>query len=201
VPENDSQLAELRHSYQVLGVSTDATSSTIKHAYRRLVMRWHPDHYVNGTQDHTEATQMAELINEAYAAIADAPLRDHLETYTVRRRVAVENAYEAEWGRYRARRNKIFLILAVDFAGSITLPFCIGFAENFVGVKLTSILMLLVGISFVVILVGAPRLLTRFSCPRCHNNFFGATFGPFGGRPALGWNRQSCAYCDLPRAD
>jgi hypothetical protein len=37
--------------------------------------RWHPDLYPSGTPEHAEATQMAEMLNEAYAAIAQAPLR------------------------------------------------------------------------------------------------------------------------------
>jgi DnaJ-like protein len=144
VPEVDSQLTELKRSYQVLGVPTDAAPPSIKHAYWQLVRRWHPDLYANGTPDHNEATHMAGLINEAYAAIAHAPLRDHLETNTVPRRVAVpENAYEEEWGRYRARRNKISLILAVACLGSISFAICIGFAEKLFGSTATFILLII----------------------------------------------------------
>ena len=80
--ENDHQLTELRHAYQVFGVPTDAAAPSIKHAYRRLVKRWHPDLYANGTPAHVEATHMTRLINEAYSAIAHAPLRYHVETYS-----------------------------------------------------------------------------------------------------------------------
>ena len=201
MPEDD-KLAELKRSHQVLGVPTDAAPPSIKHAYLQLVRRWHPDLYANGTPDHTEATHMAGLINEAYAAIADAPLRDHLETYAAPRRVAApESAYEEEWGRYRARRNKIFFILAVDILAIIPASFCIRFVERRFGSAATSILIMTALISWAVVLVSAPLLLPRFSCPRCHNNFFGAPFGPFGGRPVQNWYRQSCAYCDLPRGD
>lgn len=79
--ENDYQLTELRRAYQVLGVPTDAAAPSIKHAYRRLVKRWHPDLYANGTPAHVEAAHMTTLINEAYSAIAHAPLRYHVETY------------------------------------------------------------------------------------------------------------------------
>jgi hypothetical protein len=82
--EYDSQLTELKHAYQVLGVPTDATAPSIKHAYRRLVKRWHPDLYARGTPEHAEATHMARLINEAYAAIVRAPLRYHVDTYSSR---------------------------------------------------------------------------------------------------------------------
>ena len=81
LPVNDCQLGEQRHAYQTLGVPLDASAPSIKQTYRRLVRRWHPDLYLNGTPAHVEATHMTTLINEAYAAIAHAPLRYHIETY------------------------------------------------------------------------------------------------------------------------
>ena len=78
---DDDQLAELRHAYQVLGVPTDSSEPSIRKAYRRLVKRWHPDLYPNGTLAHVEATHMTRLMNEAYSAIAHAPLRYHTKTY------------------------------------------------------------------------------------------------------------------------
>lgn len=77
--EYDSQITELKHAYQVLGVPADATTASIKHAYRRLVKRWHPDLYASGTPEYVEATYMARLINNAYATIAHAPLRYHVD--------------------------------------------------------------------------------------------------------------------------
>jgi preprotein translocase subunit Sec63 len=77
--EYDSQLIELKHAYQTLAVPTDATTASIKHAYRRLVKRWHPDLCASGTPEHVEATHMARLINKAYASIAHAPLRYHVD--------------------------------------------------------------------------------------------------------------------------
>ncbi|MCU1243934.1 MAG: heat shock protein DnaJ-like protein [Candidatus Acidoferrum typicum] len=81
MPVNDFELAELRHAYQVLGVSQGTSAPSIKKTYRRLVKRWHPDLYPNGTPAQAEATQMTRLINEAYSAIVDAPLRDYTDTY------------------------------------------------------------------------------------------------------------------------
>jgi hypothetical protein len=75
MPTADDQIAELKHAYQVLGVPLSASASSIKQTYRQLVKRWHPDLYSSGTPAYAEATQMTKLINGAYAAIGDAPLR------------------------------------------------------------------------------------------------------------------------------
>ena len=81
MPVSDYQLAELKHAYQILGVPLDASAHSIKQTYRRLVKRWHPDLYEDCTPSHAEATDMTRMINEAYSAIAHAPLRYHVETY------------------------------------------------------------------------------------------------------------------------
>jgi hypothetical protein len=60
-------------------------------------MRRHPDHYADGTPDHTEATQMTRLINEACAAIADAPLGNYAGASAARPGASVaEDLYEEE---------------------------------------------------------------------------------------------------------
>jgi preprotein translocase subunit Sec63 len=82
MPLSDGQLTELKRTYRILGVPLDASTHSIKQAYRRLVKRWHPDLSANGTPAHVEATQMTKLINESYSAIAHAPLRYHSETYS-----------------------------------------------------------------------------------------------------------------------
>jgi hypothetical protein len=74
MPAPDHQIGELQHAYQVLGVAHAAPAQVIKAAYRKLVKRWHPDLYGAGPA-HAEATQMTMLINQAYSAIAHAPLR------------------------------------------------------------------------------------------------------------------------------
>jgi curved DNA-binding protein CbpA len=77
LPEN--QLAELKHAHQVLNVPLSSSASSIKHAYRNLIKRWHPDHYRNGSPEYAEATQMTKLLNSAYSAIENAPLRYHVD--------------------------------------------------------------------------------------------------------------------------
>jgi curved DNA-binding protein CbpA len=79
MPVTALQLTELKRAYQILGVPLSASAHSIKHTYRRLVKRWHPDLYSSGTVAYREATQMTRLINEAYSTIEHAPLRYHIE--------------------------------------------------------------------------------------------------------------------------
>jgi len=80
MPIAEAQLSELKRAYQILGVTLFASAPSIKQTYRRLVKRWHPDLYPSGTPDRVEATRMTKVINEAYTAIAFAPLRYYVET-------------------------------------------------------------------------------------------------------------------------
>jgi hypothetical protein len=71
---NEGSASTLR-AYRVLDVPTSATAYLIRQRHRQLLKRWHPDLYLGGTPQHSEATQMAKLINEAYSLIQYAPLR------------------------------------------------------------------------------------------------------------------------------
>jgi DnaJ-class molecular chaperone len=82
MPVVDDQIAALKHAYQVLDSPLSASASSIKDAYRRLIKRWHPDLYASGTPAQTEATQMTKVINEAYLAIKNAPLRYYVEAFS-----------------------------------------------------------------------------------------------------------------------
>lgn len=65
----------IERAYRVLNVAPDASALAIKHAYRELLKRWHPDLQQAGTTAHAESTEMSRRINEAYALIQHAPLR------------------------------------------------------------------------------------------------------------------------------
>ncbi len=79
MPVVEDQIAELKQAYQILGVPLFASASSIKQTYRKLVKRWHPDLYPGGSPAYAEATQMTKLINGAYTAIHNAPLRYHID--------------------------------------------------------------------------------------------------------------------------
>lgn len=55
-----------RTYYDILGVSSNATDSAIKSAYKQKALYWHPD--MNGGRD---TTPQMQLINEAYEVLSD----------------------------------------------------------------------------------------------------------------------------------
>lgn len=65
-----------RDYYDVLGVSRDASEDDIKHAYRELSKKWHPD--VNKAPD---AEQKFKEINEAYEVLGDKQKRAQYDQY------------------------------------------------------------------------------------------------------------------------
>jgi DnaJ domain len=196
----DHPFEELKHAYQVLGVPTDASEPAIKRAHRELLMRWHPDHYTPGTPDHDEATKMASMINEAYEAIADAPLRDQPRVATAPRRTEPpENEYAEEWKCYRIRCNKLSWIQAACPLLWLSAIFFEPTARHMGKVPAIFVLIGMVGLG-PAIMIAAEHLKTDFSCPRCHRNFFGVTFwrGPVRRRRYLSAGDYGCAYCGLP---
>lgn len=56
--------------YEALGLSTSASSADVRHAYRQLAARWHPDKRVNNSKaEQDEAAQRFAEISSAYAAL------------------------------------------------------------------------------------------------------------------------------------
>lgn len=73
----EEQIAEWKGAYRVLDAPLSAPAEVIKENYRTLVKRWHPDHYAAGSVEQVEAAEMTRLINEAFAKIDNAPLRNY----------------------------------------------------------------------------------------------------------------------------
>ena len=64
----------IKDYYQILGVSRNATQEEIKHAYRRLALKYHPDRNKS-----KEAEEKFKEINEAYAVLSDPQKRQQYD--------------------------------------------------------------------------------------------------------------------------
>lgn len=60
----------MNNPYEVLGVSQNATDEEVKHAYRELAKKYHPDNYADNPLSDLAEEKMKE-INAAYDAICD----------------------------------------------------------------------------------------------------------------------------------
>ena len=63
--------------YEILGVKKTATGEAIKKAYRKLAMKYHPDH--SGGDKNAE--EKFKKISEAYAVLSDKEKRQQYDTY------------------------------------------------------------------------------------------------------------------------
>jgi curved DNA-binding protein len=63
--------------YKILGVKKDASEEEIKKAYRKLAMKYHPDH----TKGDKAAEDKFKSANEAYAVLSDKEKRKQYDTY------------------------------------------------------------------------------------------------------------------------
>jgi len=63
--------------YQILGVKKDASDGEIKKAYRKLAMKYHPDH----TKGDKAAEEKFKKISEAYAVLSDKEKRKEFDTF------------------------------------------------------------------------------------------------------------------------
>ena len=58
--------------YQILGVDKNADEETIKKAYRKLALKYHPDRYATATDaEKKEAEAKFKEINHAYEVLSD----------------------------------------------------------------------------------------------------------------------------------
>jgi curved DNA-binding protein len=63
--------------YKILGVNKTASDSEIKKAYRKLAMKYHPDH----TKGDKSAEETFKKISEAYAVLSDKEKRKQYDTF------------------------------------------------------------------------------------------------------------------------
>lgn len=72
-------MKDLKDYYHILGVEKSASPETIKKAYRKLAVQYHPDH----NPGNTAAEERFKEISEAYAVLSDQTKRnqyDHAQT-------------------------------------------------------------------------------------------------------------------------
>ena len=63
--------------YEILEVQRDAEKSTIKKAYRKMAMKYHPDK----NPGDTEAEENFKAVNEAYQVLSDSEKRSIYDRY------------------------------------------------------------------------------------------------------------------------
>src|SRR5262245_14237042 len=64
---------ERARAYAVLGVDRGISREELRHHYRRLVRRWHPDRFATDPQSLAEAEARMREINRAYQVLIAAP--------------------------------------------------------------------------------------------------------------------------------
>ena len=72
---------DTRGYYKTLGVAENASQEEIKSAYRKLAKKWHPDRWVNGTEDEKKkAEDEFKKIAEAYDVLGDEEKRKQYDS-------------------------------------------------------------------------------------------------------------------------
>ncbi|NWF36469.1 molecular chaperone DnaJ [Mariprofundus sp. KV] len=90
-----------RDYYEVLGVAKDADENTIKRAYRKLAMKYHPDR----NPDDEKAAENFREVTEAYEVLTDSNKRARFDQYG---HAGVDEQMQDFWGRGGAQDSHAF---------------------------------------------------------------------------------------------
>lgn len=67
--------------YKTLGVAENATDDEIRSKYKKLALQWHPDRWVNGTDEEKKtAEDKFKQLNEAYSVLSDKQKRQQYDS-------------------------------------------------------------------------------------------------------------------------
>ena len=50
-------MAEKRDYYEVLGIDKNASVDDIKSAFKKMALKWHPDRWINGTDEEKKTAE------------------------------------------------------------------------------------------------------------------------------------------------
>ncbi|HHX37494.1 MAG TPA: J domain-containing protein [Clostridiaceae bacterium] len=81
--------------YETLGVDPTASPDQIRHAYRELVKKYHPDNYRNHPLEHVAKDKMQE-VNHAFSVLSDENKRRRYDSERIQHQTAY--AYQRQHG-------------------------------------------------------------------------------------------------------
>lgn len=98
-------MAEKRDYYEVLGLQKGATEEDIKQAYRKAALKWHPDRWVNGTDEEKKtAEEKFKEASEAYSVLSDPDKRQKYDQFGF---AGVDGAGAQDWSQGFGNLNDI----------------------------------------------------------------------------------------------
>ena len=124
-------MAEKRDYYEVLGLQKGASEDDIKQAYRKAALKWHPDRWVNGTDEEKKtAEEKFKEASEAYSVLSDPAKRQKYDQFGF---AGVESAGAQDWSQGFGSLNDILNNLFGGAFGGFGSAF--GFGGGFGGAQ------------------------------------------------------------------
>ncbi|HDY72070.1 MAG TPA: molecular chaperone DnaJ [Nitrospirae bacterium] len=103
----------MKDYYRVLGIERSASEDEIKSAFRKLALKYHPDH----NPDNSESEEKFKEINEAYACLSDPQKRATYDRFGTAEGYA---GAEAGFGPFASNFSDVFEDIFGDFFGAFS---------------------------------------------------------------------------------